>query len=494
MSLNPRLSVQTTIFTRDTQNAYTTQVTDNTLTQTRNYNGFGEITEIVDNTFTYQLSQRNQNGAITQKKETINGVTETFDYTFDEMGRLTQVQKNNAVSETYTYDNNGNRASATVNNQTIAASYTLDDNLIVYGQNTYGYDEDGYLQTKTTPDGTTTYSYGTMGELLSVATPTKTIIYQHNANNQRVAKLVNNQIVEKYLWANLTTLLAIYDKDDNLVQRFEYADNRMPIAMTDNNGTKYYLHYNQVGTLKAVSRVLSPDNTFEVIKEISYDTYGNVLSDSNPSFNVPFGFSGGLYDTDTKLTRFGYRDYDAYTGKWTAKDPIGFGGGDSNLYGYVLGDPVNFVDPSGLWIPQAIGAGLGLAFEGYAQYQSGNLNLGRLAVAAGTGALGGFGSSLGKAATYGALGNGVNNSYQQLTEGKNCEKEQFDWYEFGTNVAKGAAWGGVGAGIGGLGGLIYRPTPGGVLGSPARSYSPSPNYGTHGTAIGAATGSTGANQ
>jgi len=29
------------------------------------------------------------------------------------------------------------------------------------------------------------------------------------------------------------------------------------------------------------------------------------------------------------------------------KDPIGFAGGDTNLYGYVLGDPVNFVDPTG---------------------------------------------------------------------------------------------------------------------------------------------------
>lgn len=37
-----------------------------------------------------------------------------------------------------------------------------------------------------------------------------------------------------------------------------------------------------------------------------------------------------------------------YIGKWTAKDPIGFDGGDSNLYGYVLGDPVNFIDQRGL--------------------------------------------------------------------------------------------------------------------------------------------------
>ena len=94
--------------------------------------------------------------------------------------------------------------------------------------------------------------------------------------------------------------------------------------------------------------MLSPDNTFHVVKEITYDTYGNILSDTNSSFKTPFGFAGGLYDPDTKLTHFGYREYDAYTGKWTAKDPIGFDGGDSNLYGYVLGDPVGFVDPDGL--------------------------------------------------------------------------------------------------------------------------------------------------
>ncbi len=85
----------------------------------------------------------------------------------------------------------------------------------------------------------------------------------------------------------------------------------------------------------------------QIIKEITYDTYGNILSDSNESLKVPFGFAGGLYDKDTKLNRFGYRDYDSYTGKWTAKDPIDFSGGDSNLYGYVLNDPVNFVDPTG---------------------------------------------------------------------------------------------------------------------------------------------------
>jgi len=226
---------------------------------------------------------------------------------------------------------------------TTTAQCTLDDQLQVYGDNSYRYDDDGYLIEKVTPDGSTTYDYGTLGELLEVQTPTQTITYKHNANNQRVAKLVDNQVVEKYLWLNLTTLLAIYDRDDNLIQRYEYANSRMPIAMTTADNTKYYLHYDQVGSLRAIT-----DTNHNIVKEITYDTFGNILSDSNPTLKIPFRFAGGLYDIDTKLTRFGYRDYDSFTGKWTAKDPIGFDGGDSNLYGYVLGDPVGLVDPMGL--------------------------------------------------------------------------------------------------------------------------------------------------
>ncbi len=73
-----------------------------------------------------------------------------------------------------------------------------------------------------------------------------------------------------------------------------------------------------------------------------------IPEDTNPAFTVPFGFAGGLYDRDTGLFRFGFRDYDPETGRWTAKDPIGFAGGDTDLYGYCLNDPVNWVDLWGL--------------------------------------------------------------------------------------------------------------------------------------------------
>jgi len=84
-----------------------------------------------------------------------------------------------------------------------------------------------------------------------------------------------------------------------------------------------------------------------VIQQLNYDVWGKVIQDSNPGFQ-PFGYAGGLYDCDTGLVRFGARDYDAETGRWTAKDPIGFGGGDTNLYGYVVNDPLNWEDSLGL--------------------------------------------------------------------------------------------------------------------------------------------------
>jgi RHS repeat-associated protein len=197
---------------------------------------------------------------------------------------------------------------------------------------------------KTTSNGTTEYRYDSFGELTNVTTDEHNITYIYNPMKQRIAKKVDGEIAEKYLWLDLTTLLAVYDKNDNLVQGFEYANGRMPVAMVDKNGTKYYLHYDQVGSLRAVS-----NQNGDVVKEIVYDTFGNILDDSNPSFKVPFRFAGGLYDRDTKLIHFGFREYDPFTGRWTAKDPILFAGGDTNLYGYVLGDPVSGVDESGLF-------------------------------------------------------------------------------------------------------------------------------------------------
>ena len=89
-----------------------------------------------------------------------------------------------------------------------------------------------------------------------------------------------------------------------------------------------------------------------VAQQMEFDEFGNVLADTNPGFQ-PFGFAGGLYDASTGLTRFGARDYDPETGRWTNKDPIRFNGGDTNLYGYAVNDPINLIDLEGL-LPLAL--------------------------------------------------------------------------------------------------------------------------------------------
>ena len=180
--------------------------------------------------------------------------------------------------------------------------------------------------------------------MLSTALPDgRTIAYVYDPLGRRIAKKINGVILEKYLWSGLTQLLAVYDGSDNLVMRFEYADGRVPNVMTK-GGQTYYLTYDQVGSLRAVA-----NSTGSVVKRIDYDSFGNIIADSAPTFVVPFGFAGGLHDRDVDLVHFGFRDYDPATGRWTAKDPIGFAGGDVDLYGYVESDPINFVDPYGLY-------------------------------------------------------------------------------------------------------------------------------------------------
>jgi RHS repeat-associated protein len=231
---------------------------------------------------------------------------------------------------------------------------TLLEDLLTAGSVEYSYDFDGFLTTKTDGTDVTTYRYSSRGELLSVNLPDgKVIEYVHDPLGRRTAKKIDGVIVEKYLWQGITRLLAVYDGSDNLLmrfERFEYADDRMPVAVAT-GGETYYLTYDQVGSLRVVA-----DSAGVVVKRIDYDSFGNIIADTDETFKVPLGFAGGLHDRDTGLVRFGFRDYDADVGRWTAKDPIFFEGGDTDLYGYVLNDPVNLIDPKGLFLKAVLSA------------------------------------------------------------------------------------------------------------------------------------------
>ncbi len=104
--------------------------------------------------------------------------------------------------------------------------------------------------------------------------------------------------------------------------------------------------YRFISDERGSPRLVIDSATGEIAQRLNYDAYGRVVEDTNPGFQ-PFGFNGGLYDRDTGLTLLGQRQYDARTGRFTTKDPAGFGGGDTNLYAFAAGDPINAVDPTG---------------------------------------------------------------------------------------------------------------------------------------------------
>jgi len=131
-----------------------------------------------------------------------------------------------------------------------------------------------------------------------------------------------------------------------VVSRFVYVTGgNIPDYMVK-GGVTYRILTDHLGSPRLVCDVA----TGQILQQMDHDEFGRVILDSNPGFQ-PFGFAGGLYDPQTGLVHFGARDYDPETGRWTVKDPIGFGGGDGNLYAYVANDPVNLRDPSGLvWV------------------------------------------------------------------------------------------------------------------------------------------------
>ncbi len=346
--------------TRDTGNGMPLSVSDGNYNLTRTFNGYGEIesrSEVVNSISISSSSlTRDNNGRIVGRSETIDGTTSSYIYTYDSLGHLLTVTKDSILIEEYQYNNNGSRVYEMNISKGFPSgrtfSYSNEDHMVSAGSVVYEYDADGFLSRKTDGADITIYTYSSRGELLNVSLPGGTSIeYLHDPVGRRIAKKVDGTTIEKYLWQGRTRLLAVYDGSDNLLMRFNYGDARMPVSMTQ-GGSVYYLIYDQAGSLRAVT-----DSSGNIVKKIDYDSFGSIITDSNSSFNVPFRFAGGLYDSDTKLIRFGYRDYNADPGRWTAKDPIGFDGGDTDLYGYVLNDPINNVDPSG----QFILAGLYLA-------------------------------------------------------------------------------------------------------------------------------------
>lgn len=316
-----------------------------------------EIKEVMmTRPYTYQL-RHDQDGRIVEKTETIAGKSVVWTYSYDKDGRLHEAHLDGRLICQCYYDKEGRRirdylpATAGLNYRNY--TYTKDNRLMLAGGNQYSHDENGFRSIWSNKKVYTMYDYSPDYRLLKmkIEDGDREFTFSHDKDGQRTGKYLNGRLIEEYQWLDFVRLAAFHDGES--AYEFAYEEGvRTPFAMRRDDGAIVYLFYDQVGSLRVVA-----DSSGNVIKEVLYDPFGGIIEDTNPSFLVPVGFAGGMHDRDLGFVRFGWRDYDVNTGRWTAPDPIGDRGGDPDWYGYCLDDPVNGVDPLGLY--QLIGDGPG---------------------------------------------------------------------------------------------------------------------------------------
>jgi RHS repeat-associated protein len=336
--------------TNDPNNGLITATTLGSVTDTRIYNTFGELTGYTakyKTTTLYAVTYtRDADGRIASKVETINGKTTTYVYAYDKAGRLTGVTQNGTSSSKYTYDTNSNRLTSTTSTGSVTGTYDAQDRLLTYGASTFTYTANGELASQKSGTQTTQYQYDVLGNLVSVTLPNATkLTYLVDPENHRVAKQVDGTQQTGYLYDG-DQIVAQLNGSNQIVSQFVYA--------TGMNGPDYMVNgvaiYRVISDQLGSPRLVVNTATGTVAEQMNYDEFGNVLADSDAGFQ-PFGFAGGLKDPDTGFVRFGARDYNPVVGRWALKDPILFQGGDSNLFGYTLDDPINKIDPAGLEDP-----------------------------------------------------------------------------------------------------------------------------------------------
>ena len=319
--------------------------------------------------------------------------------------------QNGALTATYLYDANGNRLSKTTASGVESGTYDAQDRLLTYGKWSYTYTTNGDLQTKTdTSNGQVTrYGYDGAGNLRKVELPDGRVIeYVIDAASRRISKKINGATVKSWIYRDRQVTQDLDPNANSSVEGRHLGSNEMIettflltasrqaaglqvasgiaevggpsddavggdsllpgaieiAAELDGSGavgsrflggdylakgaTTYRLLRDHLGSV----RLLVNSANGQPAQRIDYDEFGIPVADTNPGFQ-PLGFAGGIYDPDVGLLRFGARDYDPTVGRWTAKDPVRFSGGDTSLYGYVLGDPVNGRDITG----EAMGSG-----------------------------------------------------------------------------------------------------------------------------------------
>ncbi|WP_324282075.1 RHS repeat-associated core domain-containing protein [Cyanobacterium aponinum UTEX 3222] len=153
-------------------------------------------------------------------------------------------------------------------------------------------------------------------------------------------------------WDYLNRLVAVtdFDSSGNILQAVELDmrylhGNQVDevLAQENGDGNVVWLLTDHLGTIRDLV-----DNTGDVVNHLTYDSYGNVVSETNSAVDSRYRFTGREWDEEIELYYYRARYYSGQTGRFISVDPISFESDTYNLYGYVDNNPISNVDPSGL--------------------------------------------------------------------------------------------------------------------------------------------------
>jgi RHS repeat-associated protein len=273
---------------------------------------------------------------------TVSSVDGTSDFSYDATNQLTGADNTTQPDEAYSYDANGNRT---------IAGYATGANNQLLSDGTYNYTYDGEgNRTKRTEIATGSvmeYVWDYRNRLTSVVfkdasgVVTKTIEYTYDGDNQRIGQKLNGVVTERYVY-DRNQIALVFDGSGTQTHRYLYGTQIDQVLSDETPTSMAWALADRLGTVSDLV-----DNSGSVVNHITYDSFGQVVSQTDPSVVFRYGYTGREQDNDTGLDYYRARYYDAGVGRFISEDPIGFEAEDTNFYRYVSNNSVNLTDSSG---------------------------------------------------------------------------------------------------------------------------------------------------
>jgi len=281
-------------------------------------------------------------------RKTMTDLTGAHGYDYDKIYQLARATHLGMPEEQFSYDPVGNRLGTAVD---------LDNALLEDNDYSYAYDYNGNLIEKVSKatGEKTGYSYDFENRLIKVESSGVLVQYKYDPFGRRIEKNVNGTIT-RYCYDGPNILLE-YDGEGNIKSRYLHNLAIDDILAMEQAGKVYYYQKDALGSVVALT-----DEAGQVVQTYEYDSFGKITNQTG-SIRNPFTFTGREYDEETTLYYYRARYYDPNAGRFLTKDPIGFAGGDVNLYRMVVNNPVNYRDPLGLWPPEIHNKIIWEAFE-----------------------------------------------------------------------------------------------------------------------------------